>query len=517
MKTIQGNTAYIILLMPLLSFCLVANHNKKPLLHSTSCMEIPAGSAFKMVYGLAISDFTLIDATTNKDLFILKEGGIINIDKVAAAPLNIRANEIDSQSGITVAFDLTGPVTYTNTERKAPYALFGDAQGHYEGMILPAGTYHLKASASVTDYDGNSIFINEISLNFIVGMEANEIIGFNLVDAAFDTDLDLPGREYHIKDGQVFDIDNYPFYINGGREASIKASTNSYETGSVAFLLKGPITYSRIENKEPFTLFGDQAPDFYGKVLPAGAYTLTATPYSAPNKQGLKGISKVLHFSLLDLPEIAIQEFAGFIQANTDLEALYLNPYKLNVIHQNEIPTNEVNIAVYPSFPDNGLASVFLELHGPFTFSRTENLAPYALFGDINGNYHGMNLPPGQYKLHATPYTGPNGQGQAGLGYSYDFEIIGAPQDMILAAQADISPAIILWPNPVSDTSSVYVGNKSGSYQVDLYDFGGRKIGEFTVAENETSTIDVSHLQTGYYFMRFWNQETVFTEILIVR
>lgn len=517
MKTIQGNTLCLFLLLPLLSFCLPPADENETIDYHTSPGNTPAVGNLDFIYGLAISNFTLINADTNEDLFTLKEGGIVNIKKVGATPLNIRANEIDPQSGIIVDFNLEGPVTFRRTERHAPYALFGDIDGNYGGMLLPEGTYKLYAGAYSVDSEGNSILINEISLSFIVGIEANEIVGFNLIEAEFDTDLDLPSKEYHIKDGQVFDSDNYPFFINGRRATSIKVSTNSYETGSVAFVLKGPITYSRTENKEPFTLFGDVAPDFYGKILPEGTYSLIATPYSEPNKQGKKGISKELHFTLRDLPEISIQEFAGFILATTNVEVSYLSPYIFNRIHQNEFPTDDVNIAVYPSYQDTGLGSVYLELQGPVTFKRTENVSPYALFGDINGDYQGMKLPPGIYNLRATPYTGPNRQGEAGLGYSYDFEIIEAPGELSLATDPVVVQKITLWPNPASDISSVNIDNKTGSFQVVLYDFGGRNMGEFYVAEHGTTSLDVSQLQKGIYFMRFRNPESEFTEVLVIR
>lgn len=517
MKTIQGNTLCLFLLFPLLSFCLPPEHEKETIDYHTSPRETPAVAALDFIYGVAISNFTLINADTNEDLFTLKEEGIINIKKAAATSLNIRANEIDPQSGIIVDFNLEGPVTFRRSERKAPYALFGDIDGNYGGMLLPEGTYKLYAGAYSVDTEGNSVLINEISLSFIIGSEANEIIGFNLIDAEFDTDLDLPTREYHIKDGQVFDSDNYPFFINGRWATSIKASTNSYETGSVAFVLKGPITYSGTENKEPFTLFGDLAPDFFGKVLPEGTYSLTATPYSEPNKQGIKGISKELHFTLRDLPEISIQEFAGFILATTNLEVSYLSPYIFNRINQNEFPTDDVNISVYPSYQAAGLGSVYLELKGPVTFTRTENISPYALFGDINGDYNGMKLPPGIYHLRATPYTGSNRQGEAGLGYSYDFEIIEAPRELNMAAEPFVDQKVTLWPNPASDISSVNIDNKTGSFQVVLYDFGGRNMGEFYVTEHATTTLDVSQLQKGVYFMRFRNPESEFTEVLVIQ
>lgn len=183
MKTIQGNTLCLFLLLPLLSFSHLPDHEKKTIAYNNSPKETPAVATLDLTYGVAISNFTLINANTDEDLFTLKEGGIINIKKVAAIPFNIRVNEIFPQSGIIVESNLKDPVTFTSTERKAPFALFGDIDGNYGGRKLPEGTYKLYAAAYAVDFGGNSILINEISLNFIIGIEANEIISFNLIDA----------------------------------------------------------------------------------------------------------------------------------------------------------------------------------------------------------------------------------------------------------------------------------------------------------------------------------------------
>ena len=56
--------------------------------------------------------------------------------------------------------------------------------------------------------------------------------------------------------------------------------------------------------------------------------------------------------------------------------------------------------------------SVVLELTGPKTVSRIEGSQPYALYGD-RGRYslNGEPLPVGEYRLKATAYTRPNGEG----------------------------------------------------------------------------------------------------------
>ncbi|MCL6275684.1 PKD domain-containing protein, partial [Muricauda sp. 2012CJ35-5] len=57
------------------------------------------------------------------------------------------------------------------------------------------------------------------------------------------------------------------------------------------------------------------------------------------------------------------------------------------------------------------VGSVSLVLTGPVSTSRTEGVAPYALFGDVSGNYNLADLPLGDYTITATAF---NGGGQSG-------------------------------------------------------------------------------------------------------
>ena len=68
--------------------------------------------------------------------------------------------------------------------------------------------------------------------------------------------------------------------------------------------------------------------------------------------------------------------------------------------------------------PDNGsygiradveaqaeIGSVRLQLTGAKDVDKTENLAPYSLYGDSGGNLSGESLPVGEYTLTATAYA----------------------------------------------------------------------------------------------------------------
>jgi Flp pilus assembly pilin Flp len=67
--------------------------------------------------------------------------------------------------------------------------------------------------------------------------------------------------------------------------------------------------------------------------------------------------------------------------------------------------------------------SVYFEMTGPISQTRTENIVPYSLFGDTDGDYAGSNFPPGKYTLTATPYTGVSGGGTAGRPFKMTFYV----------------------------------------------------------------------------------------------
>ena len=71
-------------------------------------------------------------------------------------------------------------------------------------------------------------------------------------------------------------------------------------------------------------------------------------------------------------------------------------------INISALPTTSLNIRANTT---SGVGSVALELNGALTRTRTENFAPYALYGDFSGNYNAQIFPIGDFSLTATPYS----------------------------------------------------------------------------------------------------------------
>lgn len=139
------------------------------LLAVLACMYVlPVGIAHSEDRSLADEiTFTLVDASTDQNLFTLVDEATINLAETGKE-LNIRAD-----IGIPVnhvRFELDG--TDFRTEKKVPYALAGDNTGDYKSWTPTVGHYTLQATA----YDTLDI---EIARNIIYFTVINNTIDVN--------------------------------------------------------------------------------------------------------------------------------------------------------------------------------------------------------------------------------------------------------------------------------------------------------------------------------------------------
>ncbi|MDX2302172.1 MAG: hypothetical protein NW226_05195, partial [Microscillaceae bacterium] len=121
----------------------------------------------------------------------------------------------------------------------------------------------------------------------------------------------------------------------------------------------------------------------------------------------------------------ATPQITGFTLINslTEGDIALLNDG--DVLVSNELPTDLINIRA--DIDGLEVGSVGFELTGPnlgVSPARFENVAPFALFGDVNSNYNGVRLKPGQYTLKATAYSGANGEGSELSSAEITFTII---------------------------------------------------------------------------------------------
>ncbi|AEL28110.1 T9SS type A sorting domain-containing protein [Cyclobacterium marinum] len=159
---------------------------------------------FEVIHNSKIDKFTLVNADTDEDIMELMEGSYIDLNQYKNVKLNIRADgKGDNIAAMT--FQLSGAKDYNWTERKAPYAIFGDLPANdYAGKYLNEGKYKLM----VTPYNADNTMGESMTVNFIAGFDG----GDNLrIENASLNQLEANTSEGEVNNGNmVEDLKVYP-------------------------------------------------------------------------------------------------------------------------------------------------------------------------------------------------------------------------------------------------------------------------------------------------------------------
>ncbi|MDX1693526.1 MAG: right-handed parallel beta-helix repeat-containing protein [Ketobacteraceae bacterium] len=178
-------------------------------------------------------------------------------------------------------------------------------------------------------------------------------------------------------------------WVTEAKPLAVVAITSDFN-GYVHLNLQGPRSHYQTERFVPYTLFGDSAGQFTGFSFPAGNYRLSVTLKNAAG--ATLGDSKSVSFQITDsadeqtvfrhmeLVDAATNRYVGIVR---DGDSLSISGRQVTIKAINEQPVDEVRF----------------QLKGPVSYSRTERVAPYALFGDSSGDFNGRELASGNYQL----------------------------------------------------------------------------------------------------------------------
>ena len=376
-----------------------------------------------------VTGFTLVNASggpPDEDLTAIADGATLDLSSYATHRFSIRADVAVVPPIASMLLELAGPVSVTRTEQApAPYAIRGDdGRGDYWIMSLPNGDYTITATAH-TGGGGSEDALPAVAVDFTVtgsyDVDVSPVIGFTLVDARGDApDEDITA----IADGVTLDISSF-----AQNWFAIRADVaEARRVGSVRLELTGPVSASRDENSPaPFALRGDDGEgDYYGIRLANGDYRITATPYPSRGLQGAALPSLEVSFSVTGGYDPDASPLTGFtlvdarggapdedVTAITDGATLDISAHGGNWF------------TIRADAPDGtSVRSVRLQLIGPATKTSTDNDRPFALRGDDgNGDYYGVRLEDGDYRITATPYTGEDRSGNALVPLEVDFSV----------------------------------------------------------------------------------------------
>ena len=334
---------------------------------------------------------------------------------------------------------------------------------------------------------------------------------FTLVDA--DTDQPVNNFDPILQDA-LLDLTKLPTSLN----ISVRFDD---DVDQVLFELNGDIV--RTESLPPYALFGDNQGDFNAGDLPVQKHTLRAIPV----KEGISGAPVVVTFEVVNssLPSIS---GLFIIDADTDEEVFELADGA--VFQAGDLP-ERINLK---AVSDNQVQSVLFEINGG-VYKRLENVTPFALFGDINGNFLGSAFPAGGYTLDVSPFADVMMGGQAGPVTSIRFTVLnnapgknGIPRgyfiEPIRGGSQEAPDTFALnnnYPNPFNPVTTITFNVPTTSHiQIRVYDILGRYIATLADATFETGSHSVQFnavdLTSGTYFYRLITPEGAITKKMLL-
>jgi hypothetical protein len=199
-------------------------------------------------------------------------------------------------------------------------------------------------------------------------------------------------------------------------QLSIRANTDQ-GVESVRFALDNNPSF-RVENSPPYVLFGDNSGNISGGTLSVGNHTLSAAPFSADNATGTAGMPEIINFNVINQPVVT-----NLVLINAQTDQVVKTLQNGDEINLADFPPNQLSIRADVA---GTLKSVRFRLDANSDF-RTENVAPYVIFGDNSGDIAGGTFSVGPHQVVATPFTGSNATGTAGIEKSVTFNVVNNP------------------------------------------------------------------------------------------
>jgi len=380
-----------------------------------------------------------------------------------------------------------------------------------------------------------------------------EVKTLTLINSSTDLDIRL------LKSTDTVNLYNTP-------NISVRANLCVEPVGSVRFFLNNALYKN--ENTLPYSIAGDNSGDYLKWNVSPGLYTLKATPYSGANGTGTTGISKTITLLVINqqtctnnsqcndnnacttdacnagscvytsitcndnnpctadacvngvcnntLIQRVVTSFT-LVNAATDLDIGPLNNGA--VINLNQTP--EVNVRANLC-TNTGTASVKFNLNG--SQFKIEGSAPWALAGDVSGNYVKWNVAPGNYTIQAIPYSGPNATGTAGTGLSVSISVIKPSSKMSDEKTSHFSGKTFIsaYPNPFkTQLNFEFSLVEDSEVSLELFNTAGARIatifnGKAMGSQLYHEIFHPANLPSGVYFYRLKTNATLITEKVLM-
>ena len=391
----------------------------------------------------------ILNAEDDSRLYTLTDGLQITKSDIGETPLGIIYNA-DLEPG-RVTFKLSGPLSQTKTEGpSAPYSLFGDIGVDIQGKVFPVGNYTLVATTT----SGTSQTVN---FSIVSGPPANVppmVVLSGSTDGTEPFKLNFTSSGSSDSDGNIA---LYEWDLGDGSTSSAENPSHTYSTG--------------------------------------GDYNVTLTLTDDDGATSTKGIV----VTAIDPTDVETVISFTLINAVNQLELFDIQ----NNMSINSTEMEDVNIRAKTN--PGIVGSVKFELTGTISRTWVETNAPYALYGDFDGEFIPTTFTEGSYTLKATPYTLSSASGEAGQSLTVKFNVI---QSTSTSKTAEVDMSI--FPNPASESITVSFDEPTSLEKIYIYDITGRLIQSLNMDTGQdvgTYLLGVQDLPTGSYFVRTIDSE----------
>jgi hypothetical protein len=347
---------------------------------NTPIFVYPAGATSQ-----SVSSFTLINADTGSAVAgfeTMPDGTIIDLGTLPTKHLNIRANTAPAIVG-SVRFAFAGKTNF-RTETGAPYALYGDVNGAYNAWTPSIGSYTLKG----TPYTGsNASGSAGVSLT----------VGFTVTDSSV-ADTNPPSVPTNLS-ADTFTTTSF----------TLRWAASTDNVGTTGYEVFRDGVSQGIVSTTSMNVNGLSPNTTYAMTVrardAAGNWSASSAPLSVSTPAG-SGIA-VVGFTLID--------------ADADVPIAGYDPIPNGaVIARSSLPTTHLNIRVNTNPTAVGSVRIGFDSQPN---ARIESGAPYALFGDVSGNYNAGTIANGTHTVKGTPYSQASAAGTAGTPLTVTFSI----------------------------------------------------------------------------------------------
>lgn len=287
-----------------------------------------------------------------------------------------------------------------------------------------------------------------------------------------------------------------------GNTSTLSSSASDPDGGSLTYL------WSKVDPSPNVTLTNIQSTVLTLNNPQPGAYTFRLTVTDEVNISASDDIIVTVHPSTTSSP------ITSLVLANADLNsdiATLINGYTLDLANGG---TSHYTIVARTDTGTN-INSISFSLdyaNDQFDMYRIETAAPYSFSGNCYPGYNCYNAwwvpQTGSPALTATPYSGTNGTGSAGIPLTVYFNIINSGARMAITDQTDsyVLDAVFS-PNPAKDqTHILFSGNVSGDVILTLTDAMGKTylVEQRILNNSQEMELDLSGLKLspGMYFVR---------------